>query len=243
MPKTILITGAAKRIGASCARLMHAEGYSVIVHYQHSEAEATALIAQLNAIRADSAWGLSADLSDSVQLKELAAVVMKRVERLDGLIHNASQFFPCEVANVDEDVWNQLFNSNLKAPFFLTQALLPLLKQSQASVINMVDIYGQRPLLGHSVYSLTKAALIAMTQSLAKELAPDIRVNAIAPGAILWPETGHEQTAQVELLSKVALQRCGEPDDIAKAVRYLMMDAPYMTGQVLNIDGGRSLFI
>ncbi|NBV75230.1 MAG: pteridine reductase [Methylococcaceae bacterium] len=243
MSKTILITGAAKRIGASCARLMHAEGYTLIVHYQNSETEAMALVAELNAIRTDSAWGLRADLSDSAQLRDLSVRVMDRVERLDGLIHNASQFFPCEVADVDENVWNSLFNSNLKAPFFLTQALLPLLKQSQASVINMVDIYGQRPLLGHAVYSMTKAALIAMTHSLAKELAPDIRVNAVAPGAILWPESGHEQTAQIELLSKVALQRCGEPEDIAKAVRYLMLDAPYVTGQVLNIDGGRSLFI
>ena len=243
MSKTILITGAAKRIGASCARLMHAEGYTLIVHYQNSETEAMALVAELNAIRTDSAWGLHADLSDGAQLRDLSVRVMDRVERLDGLIHNASQFFPCEVADVDENVWNSLFNSNLKAPFFLTQALLPLLKQSQASVINMVDIYGQRPLLGHAVYSMTKAALIAMTHSLAKELAPDIRVNAVAPGAILWPESGHEQTAQIELLSKVALQRCGEPEDIAKAVRYLMLDAPYVTGQVLNIDGGRSLFI
>lgn len=243
MSKTILITGAAKRIGASCARLMHAEGYTLIVHYQNSQTEAMALVAELNAIRTDSAWGLRADLSDSAQLRDLSVRVMDRVERLDGLIHNASQFFPCEVADVDENVWNSLFNSNLKAPFFLTQALLPLLKQSQASVINMVDIYGQRPLLGHAVYSMTKAALIAMTHSLAKELAPDIRVNAVAPGAILWPESGHEQTAQIELLSKVALQRCGEPEDIAKAVRYLMLDAPYVTGQVLNIDGGRSLFI
>ena len=243
MSKTILITGAAKRIGASCARLMHAEGYTLIVHYQNSETEAMALVAELNAIRTDSAWGLRADLSNSAQLRDLSVRVMDRVERLDGLIHNASQFFPCEVADVDENVWNSLFNSNLKAPFFLTQALLPLLKQSQASVINMVDIYGQRPLLGHAVYSMTKAALIAMTHSLAKELAPDIRVNAVAPGAILWPESGHEQTAQIELLSKVALQRCGEPEDIAKAVRYLMLDAPYVTGQVLNIDGGRSLFI
>lgn len=230
MSKTILITGAAKRIGASCARLMHAEGYTLIVHYQNSETEAMALVAELNAIRTDSAWGLRADLSDSAQLRDLSVRVMDRVERLDGLIHNASQFFPCEVADVDENVWNSLFNSNLKAPFFLTQALLPLLKQSQASVINMVDIYGQRPLLGHAVYSMTKAALIAMTHSLAKELAPDIRVNAVAPGAILWPESGHEQTAQIELLSKVALQRCGEPEDIAKAVRYLMLDAPYVTG-------------
>lgn len=243
MSKTILITGAAKRIGASCARLMHAEGYTLIVHYQNSETEAMALVAELNAIRTDSAWGLHADLSDGAQLRDLSVRVMDRVERLDGLIHNASQFFPCEVADVDENVWNSLFNSNLKAPFFLTQALLPLLKQSHASVINMVDIYGQRPLLGHAVYSMTKAALIAMTHSLAKELAPDIRVNAVAPGAILWPESGHEQTAQIELLSKVALQRCGEPEDIAKAVRYLMLDAPYVTGQVLNIDGGRSLFI
>lgn len=243
MAKTILITGAAKRIGASCARLMHAEGYKVIVHYQNSEAEARVLIESLNSIRADSAWGLRADLTDITQLKDLAAAVMDRAERLDGLINNASQFFPGEVADVDEAAWNKLFDSNLKAPFFLTQALLPALKETKASVINIVDIYGQRPLSGHAVYSMTKAALIAMTHSLAKELAPSIRVNAVAPGAILWPEAGHDQHAQAELLSKVALQCCGEPEDIAKAVRYLMLDAPYVTGQVLNVDGGRSLFI
>ena len=243
MAKTILITGAAKRIGASCARLMHAEGYKLIVHYQNSEAEAIALIDSLNSIRAESAWGLRADLSNSAQLRDLAVRVLDRVDSLDGLINNAAQFFPGNVADVNEDSWNKLFDSNLKAPFFLTQALLPALTKAQASVINIVDIYGQRPLAGHAVYSMTKAALIAMTHSLAKELAPNIRVNAVAPGAILWPEAGHDQNAQIELLSKVALQRCGEPEDIAKAVRFLMLDAPYVTGQILNIDGGRSLFI
>lgn len=243
MAKTILITGAAKRIGASCARLMHAEGYKLIVHYQNSEAEAIALIDSLNSIRAESAWGLRADLSNSAQLRDLAVRVLDRVDSLDGLINNAAQFFPGNVADVNEDSWNKLFDSNLKAPFFLTQALLPALTKAQASVINIVDIYGQRPLAGHAIYSMTKAALIAMTHSLAKELAPNIRVNAVAPGAILWPEAGHDQNAQIELLSKVALQRCGEPEDIAKAVRFLMLDAPYVTGQILNIDGGRSLFI
>lgn len=243
MAKTILITGAAKRIGASCARLMHAEGYKLIVHYQNSEAEAIALIDSLNSIRAESAWGLRADLSNSAQLRDLAVRVLDRVDSLDGLINNAAQFFPGNVADVNEDSWNKLFDSNLKAPFFLTQALLPALTNAQASVVNIVDIYGQRPLAGHAVYSMTKAALIAMTHSLAKELAPNIRVNAVAPGAILWPEAGHDQNAQIELLSKVALQRCGEPEDIAKAVRFLMLDAPYVTGQILNIDGGRSLFI
>ena len=243
MAKTILITGAAKRIGASCAQLMHAEGYKIIVHYQNSKAEAESLVDSLNSIRADSAWAVKADLSDSAQLKDLAACVLDQVDSLDGLINNAAQFFSGDVANVDEDVWNRLFDSNLKAPFFLIQALLPALTQAQGSVINIVDIYGQRPLLGYPVYSMTKAALIAMTHSLAKELAPSVRVNAVAPGAILWPESGHNQDAQIELLSKVALKRCGEPEDIAKAVRYLMLDAPYVTGQVLNIDGGRNLFI
>ena len=243
MNKTILITGAAKRIGASCARLMHAEGCRIIVHYQNSKAEAEALIDRLNAIRADSAWAVKADLTDFVQIKNLAACVLDQAGSLDGLINNAAQFYPSDVTNMNENAWNNLVDSNLKAPFFLTQALLPALTQAQGCVINIVDIYGQRPLPGYAVYSMTKAALIAMTQALAKELAPGIRVNAVAPGAILWPEAGHDQTAQIELLNKVALNRCGEPEDIAKAVRYLMLDAPYVTGQILNIDGGRSLFI
>lgn len=243
MSKTVLITGAAKRIGASCARLLHAQGCRIIVHYHNSEAEALALIECLNSIRADSAWGVRADLADLAQVRGLAARVMERSDSLDGLINNAALFLPGDAAKVDETAWNSLFDSNLKAPFFLTQGLLPALSQAQGSVVNIVDIYGQRPLSGYPVYSMTKAALIAMTMALAKEVAPNIRVNAVAPGAILWPESGHDEVAQMELLSKVALQRCGEPEDIAKAVRYLMFDAPYVTGQVLNVDGGRSLAI
>lgn len=243
MDKTLLITGAARRIGASCAKLMHGQGFRVLLHYQHSKDEAIALVDSLNRIRPNSAKAFAADLTQQDQIRYLASCVMNETDHLDGLINNAAQFFPGEFTTVDEAGWDSLFASNLKAPFFLTQSLLPLLVTARGAVINIVDIYGQRALPGYSVYSITKAALIAMTQSLAKELGPSVRVNAIAPGAILWPESGANQTECEALLAKVALGRMGEPDDIAKAVRYLLLDAPYVTGQILAIDGGRSLVI
>lgn len=243
MPKTVLITGAARRIGAACARVLHAEGYRVIIHYQHSVLEAQALVSDLNALRADSAFGFAADLSQMDSLRQLAENVLSLTDSLDALINNAAQFFPLAVEQTDETAWYQVFDSNLKAPFFLTQSVLPALRKAQGCVVNVADIYGQRPLAGYAAYSMSKAALLAMTQALAVELAPTVRVNAVAPGAILWPESGHDAQAQLQLLNKVALRRCGNPDDIAKAVRYLVMDAGYVTGQILNIDGGRLLFI
>ena len=212
MTKTVLITGAARRIGAACASLLHAEGYRVLVHYQHSAEAAHTLVAALNLLRADSAHALSADLSNMKQVRQLADAVFEHTDSLDALVNNAAQFFPRDVVDVDEAAWNGLFDSNLKAPFFLTQALLPALNRAQGCVVNIADIYGQRPLPGFAVYSISKAALIAMTQALAVELAPLVRVNAVAPGAILWPESGQDAVAQEQLLAKVALGRRGEPE-------------------------------
>lgn len=243
MAKTVLITGAAKRLGAACARRLHQAGYRVLLHYQHSETAALALVAELNQSRAESALALRADLAVMAEVSALAQQVLALAPELDGLINNAAQFFPGHVADVTEHDWNRLFDSNLKAPFFLTQLLLPALTAAQGSVVNIVDIYAQRPLRGYPVYSVSKAALQAMTQALARELAPIVRVNAVAPGAILWPETGSSEAAKAELLERVALQRCGEAEDIARAVGYLLQEAVYTTGQTLTVDGGRSLFI
>ncbi len=239
----VLITGAAKRIGAACARFLHRHGCNLILHYQHSQLEALALVAELNAIRPNSAVAFNADLLQVEQVQGLAAKALAVWGGVDVLINNASQFYPTPVAQVTEADWDSLLNSNLKAPFFLAQALRDSLLERQGCIINMVDIYAQKPLLGAPIYSIAKAGLQAMTQALAKELAPNVRVNAVAPGAILWPEADVADGQKQEILQKVALQRCGNADDIAKAVWFLIADAPYITGQTISVDGGRSLFI
>ena len=239
----VLITGAAKRIGAACARFLHRHGCNLILHYQHSQLEALALVAELNAIRPNSAVAFNADLLQVEQVQGLAAKALAVWGGVDVLINNASQFYPTPVAQVTEADWDSLLNSNLKAPFFLAQALRDSLLERQGCIINMVDIYAQKPLLGAPIYSIAKAGLQAMTQALAKELAPNVRVNAVAPGAILWPEADVADGQKQDILQKVALQRCGNPDDIAKAVWFLIADAPYITGQTISVDGGRSLFI
>ncbi len=239
----VLITGAAKRIGAACARFLHRHGCNLILHYQHSQLEALALVAELNAIRPNSAVAFNADLLQVEQVQGLAAKALAVWGGVDVLINNASQFYPTPVAQVTEADWDSLLNSNLKAPFFLAQALRDSLLERQGCIINMVDIYAQKPLLGAPIYSIAKAGLQAMTQALAKELAPNVRVNAVAPGAILWPEADVADGQKQEILQKVALQRCGNADDIAKAVWFLIADAPYITGQTIAVDGGRTLFI
>ncbi|MEY4211054.1 MAG: hypothetical protein RLZ92_1435 [Pseudomonadota bacterium] len=239
----ILITGAAKRIGANCARFLHSHGCNLILHYQHSRLEALALVDELNAIRSNSAVALHADLLQVEQIQDLATQALAVWGGVDVLINNASQFYPTPVEQVTEADWDNLLNSNLKAPFFLAQALRNSLIERQGCIINMVDIYAQKPLLGSPVYSIAKAGLQAMTQALAKELAPNVRVNAVAPGAILWPEVDIADSQKNEILQKVALQRCGNADDIAKAVWFLIADAPYITGQTIAVDGGRTLFI
>jgi pteridine reductase len=242
MPKVALITGAARRIGAACARLLHGEGYNIALHYHASELEAMQLAAELERVRAESVNLLVADLLDFEQVTLLATAAAEHWGGIDVLINNASAFAPGAMGSVTEADWDRLLGSNLKAPFFLSQALMPTLSERQGCIVNIVDIHAEKGLSGYPVYSIAKAGLAAMTKCLAKELAPNIRVNAVAPGAILWPDNDLGDPQKAEILQKVALQRCGEVDDIAKAVRFLVADADYVTGHILTVDGGRMLF-
>ena len=242
MKKNILITGAAKRIGATCARFLHANGGNILIHYQSSKTEAEDLSAELNSARPDSAKLIQGDINVMGDLENIAQQAKTSWGGLDVLVNNASAFYPTPFGEVNQRQWDELLNSNLKAPFFLTKMLTDTLSCRSGCVINMVDIHAERGLPEHSVYCIAKAGLVAMTKILAKELGPKIRVNAIAPGAILWPEGEISNQQQNEILNRIPLQRIGSPDDIAKAMLYLIRDAEYSTGQVLNIDGGRTLF-
>ena len=238
-----LITGAARRIGAQIARHLHACGYRVLVHYRSSETDAQALVAQLNQTRSDSALALQADLSELAQLEQLAETAARHWGRLDALVNNASSFYPTVLGQTTEEDWDDLIGSNLKAPFFLCQALAPALATSGGAIVNIADIYGQRPLKQHPVYCAAKAGNIMLTQSLARELAPKVRVNGVAPGAILWPEQAAELGTVKEqaILERVPMQRAGQASDIARTVAFLLNEAPYITGQIIAVDGGRSV--
>lgn len=240
--KVVLITGAARRIGAACTRMLHAQGYNIVLHYHTSVQAAQQLQQELNALRADSVSLLSADLLDVRQVDQLAENALAVWGGVDVLINNASRFYSGSVGDVDEAQWDELMGSNLKAAFFLSQALMPFLRQRRGCIVNIVDIHAEKGLAGFPVYSIAKAGLVAMTKCLAKELAPEVRVNAVAPGAILWPDHQISEQQKTDILQKVALQRCGEVEDIARAVRFLCDDADYITGQVLTVDGGRTLF-
>lgn len=242
MPKNVLITGAARRLGAASARLLHAEGCNVILHYKSSEEDALHLAAELNAVRKDTARLLKADLSLLDEVQRLAEAALAQWDGVDVLVNNASLFQAVPIGQVTERDWGLAMDSNLKAPFFLSQALWPSLKNKQGCIVNIADIHAETGLPGYPVYSVAKAGLVAMTRILAREMAPDVRVNAVAPGAILWPEQDVAEAERLEILKKVALQRCGEADDVAKAVRFLVENADYITGQVLTVDGGRTLF-
>lgn len=242
MLRVAVITGAARRLGAATAHLLHREGFNVVVHCRASLAQAESLVATLNAGRAHSAVVLQADLSSPTALQSFAGQAAGCWGRVDVLINNASTFYPGAIESVTDEDWEALTASNLRAPFFLVQALLPSLRAAGGCVVNMADIHGERGLPGYPVYSIAKAGLVAMTKILARELAPLVRVNAVAPGAILWPEGDMSDTEKQAVLQKVALQRCGREDDIAKAIRYLVLDADYVTGQILTVDGGRLLF-
>ena len=242
MQKNVLITGAAKRIGAACARLLHNEGYNVFLHYKSSKEAAFLLCQELNSLRINSARIMQADLLDSSQLEALANEACLAWGGIDVLVNNASSFYPTAMSEVNDQQWDDLIGSNLKAPFFLAKLLVDTLVKNQGCIVNLVDIHAERGLKGYPVYSIAKAGLVAMTKVLAKELGPDIRVNAIAPGAIIWPETLESEQQQQEILQRVVLKRQGQPEDIAKAVRFLIQDADYITGQILTVDGGRTLF-
>jgi pteridine reductase len=237
----ILITGAARRVGAEIARTLHAGGASVVLHYRSSAGEADALAATLNGLRADSAWTVQADLQDDGAPETLAAAVLGRHGRLDGLVNNASSFFPTPLGQIDAAAWTDLIGSNLKGPLFLSQATAPALRESRGAIVNIVDIHAERPLRHYPLYCAAKAGLLGLTRALALELAPEVRVNGVSPGAIDWPEDGQFPPAEREaIIRHTLLGRPGSPADIARTVRFLMFDAPYITGQILAVDGGRS---
>jgi len=239
--KVVLVTGAARRIGAAIVTRLHENGARVAIHYRGSATEADALAGQLNASRSKSAAAFQADLLDIGCLAPLVDDVVDWGGRLDGLINNASTFYPTPVGSITEEHWIDLMGSNLKAPLFLSQAAAPHLRRSRGAIINLVDIHAQRPLRNHPVYGPAKAGLAMLTRALAKDLAPDIRVNGVSPGAILWPEEGMSDSAQQSILRQVPLERPGNPADIAGCVLYLLRDATYVTGQIIAVDGGRSI--
>ncbi len=236
-----LITGAGRRVGAVTARTLHAAGYDVALHYRHSSDEAEALAKELEQQRTGSTLLLQADLANTSTLPELIEQLLTHFGRLDALVNNASAFFATPLGEATPTQWDELFASNAQAPFFLTQAAIPALRKSRGGIVNMLDIYAERPLAGYTIYCMAKAALSAMTRSLALELGPDIRVNGIAPGAVMWPSEGKNEAEKKEMLSRTPLHRDGSPEDVANAVLWLLRDAPYVTGHVIPIDGGRLL--
>ena len=238
-----LVTGAARRVGAVIARTLHRAGYRVALHHRGSSEAALALQAELELARPGSTLLLQAELAHFDRLPELVANTVGKFGRLDALVNNASAFFPSPVGTTTPAMWDDLFAANARAPFFLAQAAAPHLRAAHGAIVNLVDIYAERPLANHTVYSMAKAALVAMTLSLARELAPQVRVNGVAPGAVLWPEAGKAYADQEALIANTPLARAGTPEDVAEAVRWLLQDASYTTGQILRVDGGRALLI
>lgn len=236
-----LVTGAARRLGAAIARRLHAAGYDLALHYRHSAQEMAALVAGLESERPGSAFALQADLAEYDRLPELVAHTIGRYGRLDALVNNASAFSPTPLGTITPADWDAQFLTNARAPLILAQAAAPHLKAARGAIVNLVDIYAERPLRDHVVYCMSKAALVAATRALALELAPEVRVNAIAPGAILWPEEGKPEAAKAALLAHTPLGRTGSEGDIADAVLWLLQGAGYTTGHVLPVEGGRLL--
>ncbi len=239
--QVVLVTGAARRIGAAIVTRLHAAGARVAIHYRGSADDALALVDRFNADRADSATAMQCDLLEIGRLPGLVEDVVNWGGRLDALVNNASSFYPTPVGTITEDEWNDLVGSNLKAPLFLSQAATPYLRESRGAIVNIVDIHAQRPLRNHVVYGPAKAGLAMLTRSLAKDLAPDIRVNGVSPGAILWPEDGMPDAVKQTILRQVPLERPGTPQDIAGCVLFLLGEADYVTGQIIAVDGGRSI--
>ncbi|MEW6165778.1 MAG: pteridine reductase [Pseudomonadota bacterium] len=238
----VLITGAARRVGAEIARTLHAAGARVVLHHRASAAEAEALAAELNARREKSALTARCDLRDTAGLAAMVTEAVAHFGRLDALVNNASSFFHTPVGSIDEAAWDDLVGSNLKGPLFLSQAAAPHLSAGHGCIVNITDIHAERPLKGYPLYSIAKAGLLGLTRALALELAPAVRVNAVAPGAIEWPENDDHfpPAEQRAIIDHTLLQRVGTPADIARAVKFLTFDAPYVTGQVINVDGGRT---
>ncbi len=241
--KIVLITGGAKRVGASICRLLHANGANLMIHYRSSVNEARALQAELNLQRPNSVAIIQGDLLNLSVLPSLINETIKHFGKLDVLINNASSYYPTEIGDIQEEQWQDLMGSNLKAPLFLSQAAAVELRKQQGCIINITDMHVERPKKGYIVYSVAKAGLVTLTKSLAHELSPEVRVNAVAPGPVMWPEDNpqFDELYRQRVISQTLLKRIGEPNDIAKAVKFLIQDAPFITGQVIAVDGGRSL--
>lgn len=241
--KVVLITGGAKRVGASICRLLHSEGANLMIHYRSSASEARVLQSELNMYRANSVELVQADLLNIDALPKLVHETVRAFGRLDVLINNASSFYPTAVGDITEASWVDLIGTNLKAPLFLSQAAAPELKRHHGCIVNITDIHAERPMKSYVVYSIGKAGLVSLTRSLARELGPEVRVNSVSPGPIMWPEEdpNFDEVSQQRIVAHTILKRSGEPEDIAKAVNFLINDAPYMTGQTLAVDGGRSV--
>jgi pteridine reductase len=239
--RVALVTGAARRVGAAIATALHAAGASVVIHYRSSRDDAETLAGKLNRVRAGSAVALAADLLEVDEHARLVAAAVKAFGALDILVNNASTFYATPVGKITAAAWDDLLGSNLKAPLFLSQAAAPALRARAGLILNLVDIHGLRPLPDYAVYSTAKAGLIMLTRALARELGPEIRVNAIAPGPVLWPEGDLDAAVKEEIVRKTVLKRLGSPDDVAKAAVFFATAAPFVTGQILAVDGGRSL--
>ena len=239
--KVALVTGGAKRVGAAIAGELHAAGFTLAVHCNRSLADADALVARLNRLRSGSAFALQADLLEEGACGRLAEETLSHAGRIDCLVNNASTFYPTSVGEITEADWHSLVGSNLKAPVFLSQALAPALKASRGVIVNMVDIHARTPLKGYPVYSLAKAGLASLTRSLAGELAPEVRVNGIAPGMVMWAEPPPPENVKKAILARTPLGRDGAPEDVARLVRFVVCDAPFVTGQIIAVDGGRSI--
>lgn len=241
--KVVLITGGAKRVGASICRLLHASGANLMIHYRSSVSEARALQSELNLQRANSVAIIQGDLLNLAVLPSLVQETISHYGRLDVLINNASAYYATEIGEINEEQWEDLIGSNLKAPLFLSQAAAHELRKQHGCIINITDMHVERPKKGYIVYSVAKAGLVTLTKSLAHELGPDVRVNAVAPGPVMWPEDNpqFDEVYRQRVISQTLLKRIGEPNDVAKAVRFLIQDAPFITGQIIAVDGGRSL--
>ncbi len=243
--KTVLVTGGAKRVGAAIVRRLHAAGANVAIHFRSSAYEAFSLRGELNDLREGSAFCVQADLLECAVLPRMVAEVVEHFGQIDALVNNASSFYATPLAGIDTAQWNDLVGTNLKAPLFLAQATAPELRRRHGVIVNIVDIHAERPMRGHLLYSMAKSGLVALTKALAQELAPQVRVNAVAPGVIIWPEGDewNDEEARRKIVAHTLLKREGEPDDIARTVQFLIADAPYITGQVITVDGGRSINI
>ncbi len=237
----VMVTGAARRVGATIARNLHAAGYDLALHCRHSRDELDALVAELECARPSSTLALQADLADFERLPDLVAATVARFGHLDGLVNNASAFYPTAFGEVSQMQWDELFASNARAPFFLAQAAAAHLRERGGAIVNLLDIYAERPLAGYAVYCMAKSAQATMTKALALELGPEVRVNGVAPGAVMWPEDGKAYARQEDIIASTPLKRAGSAADVASAVLWLLRDAHFVTGQVINVDGGRSL--